>query len=397
MQTRIVRKTSHTDNDEHKSEEEEREETNGVSHAEEHRRQADVCFETLVNITESNLVSIRQLNIKTLARILYDRYDLSSSEYAEALIRARAPFLLELLENVQPGGPNLTKRAIYRELLAASEVENQEVSYSPLRERSPPAREGEQSDNESPIVRRGHHRKSVLRPPRYSSKAADRFGSRKRAKPPDSDAEDSPSKEEEEPPSIIHSHPRPSPLVSRPKSMSHLEGSSNREVSVFSNPASIEHQSPDLTPNGPGDTWICSNADCTHVVQKASTKRSKGLIQDHILTHANDSRAKIDLVLTEQRYHLPIRYIYIHTALYISSIESLTDLVTSLVIFRGWQPQRVKTLPVLLLVAHQLRNELSAVEASMTALQYFRNAYVTMGFNFRFSCLACMVASRLLG
>src|SRR6266511_3737490 len=154
VQARIARKTSDGDMDKGEAEGE----LNGVSPTEDDRRQADVCFETLVNIAESDFVQIRQLNIKTLARILYDRYDLSSPYDAENLIRARAPLLLQLLDNVQPGGLNLTKRAIYRELQAVNEVpDKDEISHSPLRERSPPP--PEQSDDQAPVVRKGHHRK----------------------------------------------------------------------------------------------------------------------------------------------------------------------------------------------------------------------------------------------
>jgi hypothetical protein len=271
-----------------------------------------VCFETLVNITESDLVPIRQLNIKTLARFLFERYDLSSMNYANDLIRARAPLLLQLMDSTHPGGLDFTKRVIYRELQAASEEESPkqpQVSPTPLRERSPPPPPPSHSDEEAPVIRKGHNRKSVLRPPRYSSKAAERFGNGKRRI---FESEDEVSmSEQDSPTTVTRAQPRLSPLVSRPKQPPDtplIRENSHPEPNVLEPSASIEqHQSPDLTPNGPGDTWTCTVPDCSHMVPKASTKRSKGLIHDHMLTHASDSQAKLDLVFTEQRFHLPIR------------------------------------------------------------------------------------------
>jgi hypothetical protein len=40
------------------------------------------------------------------------------------------------------------------------------------------------------------------------------------------------------------------------------------------------------------------------VIYKASSKRSKELISDHTLTHAEDTQTKLDLVFAEQRLNI---------------------------------------------------------------------------------------------
>jgi hypothetical protein len=43
------------------------------------------------------------------------------------------------------------------------------------------------------------------------------------------------------------------------------------------------------------------------VINKSNTKRGKELIQDHSLAHADDTKAKLDLVFAEQRLNINIR------------------------------------------------------------------------------------------
>lgn len=59
-------------------------------------------------------------------------------------------------------------------------------------------------------------------------------------------------------------------------------------------------------PNLPPDSWVCPVHGCGRTVVKASSKRSKEIITDHSLMHADDTQTKLDLVLAEQRLNVNV-------------------------------------------------------------------------------------------
>ncbi|EEH10040.1 conserved hypothetical protein [Histoplasma capsulatum G186AR] len=302
------------------------------------KAQADTIFEVVLDMKESGLLSKRRLNVTTVAETLLKRYEMSSLTYALDLIRARAGFLIEMMEDAQTATFDWSQKAIYRQL---KDLENsgslQGISDTPLHPRprrlnsssSPSAEESE--DNEEihvPKGRRRRVRKSLLRP-KMSSVSAKGAGKRNRqAKIGNTDSEE--EIEELSSPNNTPSKIRGHRLVHDPLSAKVNE--STRSIVSGSDVASLRKTPMQdiferlMTPNAiinnsenvnqtteppdhvelPADTWICSIQGCGKTIYKASSKRSKEAILDHSLVHAEDTQTKLNLVFAEQRHNINV-------------------------------------------------------------------------------------------
>lgn len=69
----------------------------------------------------------------------------------------------------------------------------------------------------------------------------------------------------------------------------------------------LEQSPPSFTPQGPGDTWTCAVDGCNYKVYQAREAYSQQMIHEHFKGHNFEARDKFDLVLKEERPHLPIR------------------------------------------------------------------------------------------
>ncbi|KKZ68782.1 hypothetical protein EMCG_00995 [[Emmonsia] crescens] len=300
------------------------------------RAQADTIFEVILDMKESGLLSKRRLNVTTVAETLLKRYEMSSLNYALDLIRARAGFLIEMMNNAQTTTFDWSQKAIYRQLKELESSESlQGISATPLHPRAPredgsSSPSGEESEDEIPIPkgRRQRVRKSLLRP-KMSSVSAKGAGKRNRQAAignTDSEEEIEELPQPEDTPSKVRGHR----LVHDPLSAkvnestrSIVSGSDVASVrktpmqEIFeclmsSNPAINNneniHQStePPDPADLPPDTWACSIHGCGKIIYKASSKRSKEAILDHSLVHAEDTQTKLNLVFAEQRHNVNV-------------------------------------------------------------------------------------------
>jgi hypothetical protein len=64
---------------------------------------------------------------------------------------------------------------------------------------------------------------------------------------------------------------------------------------------------PSLEPNEPGGTWLCQYTGCMHRVYGADSADGAALVKDHFQWHSAETQKHIDLVMREQRPHLPIK------------------------------------------------------------------------------------------
>ena len=69
----------------------------------------------------------------------------------------------------------------------------------------------------------------------------------------------------------------------------------------------LEHPLQSRSPQGPGDGWTCNVDGCNYKVYQARKAYSQQMIEDHLKRHNFKARDKLDLVLKEERPHLPIR------------------------------------------------------------------------------------------
>ncbi|KAK1141274.1 hypothetical protein N8T08_009177 [Aspergillus melleus] len=298
------------------------------------KAQADTVYQVILDLKEAGHLAKRQLNLDLVASTLVEQYEVDSVEYAQDLIASRADIVLELMDEAKTSNFDWSRKAIYRELKSASEKNGLEhVALTPLRPRStkdesPEEDSDDEKENENeneedqPKQRKRRVRKSVLRP--KSSIATKQTGKRTRNVATDQeDVSDNnmDTVEDFETPSKVRGHDLVrDPLSTRAKrrTRSILSDSGSTlfpkpplQETLQSRNTSVSLADQDVSdaemPNGDdvsSDTWTCQVRGCDKVIYKSSTKRGKELIQDHSLAHADDTKAKVDLVFSEQRLNI---------------------------------------------------------------------------------------------
>ncbi|KAL2864726.1 uncharacterized protein BJX67DRAFT_202928 [Aspergillus lucknowensis] len=320
--------TEESNDEEEEDEDEEMEaraptpDTNTVS-----KSQADAIYKVILDLKEAGHLAKRQLNLELVASTLLTRFEIESLEYAQNLISSTAAAILESMNEAKTNVFDWSKKVIYRELKATSKKNKQdEMTFTPLRPRlsEDDGSSDEESDREQPRQRRPRHRKSVLRP--KSQIATKRTGKRTRS----AAAEDEPSDDNQdavdeiETPSKVRGHELVrDPLSSRAKRRTRsilsdsdstpiIERTPLRETLQSRNTSvSAADRVPDFGSshgsNLPSDTWVCQVPGCGKTIPKCTSKRGKEMIQDHSLAHADDTKAKVDLVISEQRLNIGFR------------------------------------------------------------------------------------------
>lgn len=292
--------------------------------------QADSIFGIITDLKEAGALAKRQLNLDLLVSTLQSRFDIASEDYARDLVAARSA---QVIERMEQSDFDWQKKAIYRELKQLEEkADVRDIAITPLRPRTSLVEESsssghedenEEEDEDSPRARRHRMRMSVLRP--STTKAGKKTRGGKFPRDVAHSSEDSDIAEDVETPSKSRGHdlvrdPPPSVTTLNSRARSILSDADSTSLVIRKTPlqetrqsanlsgpdtASIIHEENNIiTDDLPEDTWACSVEGCGKVIYKASSKRSKELIGDHNLMHAEDTQTKLDLVFAEQRLNI---------------------------------------------------------------------------------------------
>ncbi|KAL4940903.1 hypothetical protein BDV06DRAFT_12831 [Aspergillus oleicola] len=290
------------------------------------KTQADSIFQVILDLKDAGHLSKRQLNLELVISTLMSRFEVDSEEYAQNLLSSCAARIIASMNEAKTSTFDWSKKAIYRELKNASKKKNSEpVAFTPLRPRisEDSSSSDEESDREQRKGRRPRHRKSVLRP--KSQIASKRTGKRTRSAAAEydlsNDDDNHDAMDEYETPSKVRGHDLVrDPLSTRAKRRTRSilsdtfttpiikrtplqETLQSRNTSVSAAEHIPDSESPH-DPNAPADTWICQVPGCGKTIAKSTSKRGREMIQDHSLAHADDTKAKLDLVVAEQRLNV---------------------------------------------------------------------------------------------
>ncbi|KAI9371801.1 hypothetical protein BJX61DRAFT_534513 [Aspergillus egyptiacus] len=291
------------------------------------KSQADAIYQVILDLKEAGHLAKRQLNLELVASTLMVRYEIDSREYARNLISSAAASILESMNAAKTNTFDWSKKVIYRELKSASKKKSaSNITFTPLRPRlsEDGSSSDEESDREQPKQRRRRHRKSVLRP--KSQIASKRTGKRTRSAAAEyelSDEDPEPADEFGTPSKIrghelvrdplstrakrrtrsILSDSESTPIVERTPLQETLQ-SRNTSVSATEH---IPDSGASYDTSGTSDTWVCQIPGCGKTITKCTSKRGKEMIQDHSLAHADDTKAKVDLVIAEQKLNYGTR------------------------------------------------------------------------------------------
>ncbi|KAL3434911.1 hypothetical protein BDV09DRAFT_168902 [Aspergillus tetrazonus] len=292
------------------------------------KAQADAIYQIILDLKEAGYLAKRQLNLELVTSTLMARFEIDELEYAQNLISTTAAIILESLNKAKTNTFDWSKKVIYRELKAASKKNTPaNVTFTPLRPRitEDDSTSDEESEHEQPKQRRPRHRKSVLRP--KSQIASKRTGKRARSTTADYDLSDDnqDAMDEFETPTKVRGHDlvrdplsttrakrRTRSILSDPESTPFIERTPLQETLQSRNTSvSAAEPVPDTgschDTNLPADTWVCKVPGCDKVITKCTSKRGKEQMQDHSLAHADDTKAKLELVEAEKRLNVNFR------------------------------------------------------------------------------------------
>jgi hypothetical protein len=289
------------------------------------KAQGEAIYDVILSLKQAGALTKRQLNIDLIAATIQSRYEIDSVEYARDLVAARASMLVEMMDEAKTSSFDWSRKAIYRELKAVTMIDHrQNIDIMPLRRRA--LEEDESSDHQSgredhPRVRKRRARMSLLRP-KLSSVSAKKAGKQTRNMGEDDTSEESEPAQEPQTPSKVHGHvfvrvppsanvrenvqsflPDTGSISLRKTPLQETQQTGNLSSLTFQDEADMERLGTDSLP---GDTWKCSVQGCDKIVTRASSKRSKQLISDHSLAHAEDTQTKLDLVFAEHRLNINI-------------------------------------------------------------------------------------------
>ncbi|KAL4948784.1 hypothetical protein BDW69DRAFT_87033 [Aspergillus filifer] len=288
------------------------------------KTQAESIYQVILDLKEAGHLAKRQLNLELVVSTLMSRFEVDSEEYAQNLLSSTAAAIIESMNKAKTNTFDWSKKVIYRELKNASKKKKPEtVAFTPLRPRvSDDSGSSDESDHEQRKGRRPRHRKSVLRP--KSQIASKRTGKRTRSAADEYDMSDDDNHDEMneyETPSKVRGHDLVrDPLSTRAKRRTRSilsdtittpttertplqETLQSRNTSVSAAEQILDSES-SHDPSAPSDTWICQVPGCGKAIAKSTSKRGREMIQDHSLAHADDTKAKLDLVFAEQRLNV---------------------------------------------------------------------------------------------
>lgn len=116
-----------------------------VSNEDEREAQAEAIFETIRDMVDAGVLAKRQLHVDTIAETLTERFDIADKDDAVELVRARANDLVEIMHRVPTSTVDWRRKALYRELKAVIESEEEaDESGSPMETKSSDGEEEEQ-------------------------------------------------------------------------------------------------------------------------------------------------------------------------------------------------------------------------------------------------------------
>ncbi|KAL4904840.1 hypothetical protein BDW74DRAFT_22450 [Aspergillus multicolor] len=292
------------------------------------KSQADAIYQVILDLKEEGHLAKRQLNLELVTSTLMTRFVIDELEYAQNLLSKTATAILESMNEAKTNTFDWSKKVIYKELKAASRKNKktlEDVTFTPLRPRitvDDSSSDEESEHEQQPRQRRPRHRKSVLRP--KSQIAAKRTGKRTRSAAANDDLSDDnqDAMDEFETPTKVRGHDlvrdplsttrakrRTRSILSDPELTPFIERTPLQETLQSRNTSvSAVEYVPDTgsshDPNLPVDTWKCKVPGCDKIITKCSSKRGKEQIQDHSLAHADDTKAKLDLVEAERRLNV---------------------------------------------------------------------------------------------
>ncbi|KFY87145.1 hypothetical protein V500_07161 [Pseudogymnoascus sp. VKM F-4518 (FW-2643)] len=266
---------------------------------------------------------IPRMNIRSLARIMYERFEITDEDLAKEVIEVHAKTIyhglgeewagspiyhrLEILSTGQKGtDTECRKQAIGVVLLTRDGVEDELVENNSREKTRPSQREvAEPSATPEPVHRRAG---------KGAGKGAGKAAGLRLKSTPASQQKRSPTPNDDEPELRAAKRQKMKGASLQDESAEDEFDEDEEEgddAADDEDELSIEFdlQStvlPSSAPQGPNGLWTCHKEACGHTIPNADEPDGRAKVQSHFLWHADEIAAREDLVIEAQRPYLPI-------------------------------------------------------------------------------------------
>lgn len=277
---------------------------------------ASTIVQFMSDLHTSGFLRIPRMNIRSLARIMYERFEIKDEDLAKEVIQAHAKTIYRGLGGEWVGSPiyhkleilstghqkvmdaQYRKQAVELVLLLRDGVEDG-LSESNSKESTRPSQRElpEPSPTPEPI-----HRKA--------GKGAGKAAGLRLIGTPSSQQKRSPTPNDEEPDMRSAKRQKMRSMVVQDESAEDEFDDDEDEVDdedelvmEFDLQSSVL---PSSAPQGPNGLWTCHKEACGHTIPNADEPDGRAKVQSHFLWHADEIAARENLVIEAQRPYLPI-------------------------------------------------------------------------------------------
>lgn len=281
---------------------------------------APTIIQFMSDLHTSGFLRIPRMNVRSLARIMYERFEINDEDLAKEVIHVHAKTIyhglgdewagspiyhkLEILstENQKITDAEYRKQAIGLVLLMREGVED-ELADSNSRGKTRPSQHevAEPSTTPEPVHRRAG---------KGAGKGAGKAAGLRLKSTPASQQKRSPTPNDEEPDRRAAKRQKMKGAIAQDESAedefedNEEEGGDEDELSM-----ELDLEStvlPSSAPQGPNGLWTCHKEACGHTIPNADEPDGRVKVQSHFLWHADEIAARENLVIEAQRPYLPV-------------------------------------------------------------------------------------------
>ncbi|KFY48696.1 hypothetical protein V495_01115 [Pseudogymnoascus sp. VKM F-4514 (FW-929)] len=292
---------------------------------------AAIIAQFMNDLHTSGSLRIPRMNIRSLARIMYERFDIIDEDLAKEVIQVHAKTIYQGLGNEWAGSPIYQKLEVLSSgnpKVVNTEHRRQAISLVLLLRDGVEDDLAENSSDDSPSSSRGAmrspqdevvepavtpepvHRRAGKGAGKSTGKGAGKAAGLRLKSTPASQYKRSPTPNDEETDMRSAKRQKMKDVVMQDESAEDEFDEDEDEVDD-DDELSMEFDLqptdlPSSAPQGPDGLWTCHKEACGHTIPNADEPEGRAKVQSHFLWHADEIAARENLVIEAQRPYLPI-------------------------------------------------------------------------------------------
>ncbi|OBT83926.1 hypothetical protein VE02_06860 [Pseudogymnoascus sp. 03VT05] len=272
---------------------------------------AATIVQFMTDLHTSGFLRIPRMNIRSLARSMYERFEIMDEDLAKEVIQVHAKTIYHGLGDEWAGSPIYHKLEILsmgQQKVADAECHKQAIGLVLLMRHG--VEDEKREVTEPSTTPEPVHRRAGKGAGKEAGKGAGKAAGLRLKSTPASQHKRSPTPNDEEPDMRAAKRQKMKSEIVKEESAEEEfeededEGDDEDELSMEFDLESTAL--PSSAPQGPNGLWTCHKEACGHTIPNADEPDGRAKVQSHFLWHADEIAARENLVLEAQRPYLPI-------------------------------------------------------------------------------------------